>query len=284
MADPHITVLIDNHSCREDLLCQYGLSLWLEAGGKKILVDTGNNGDFLLNGDRLGISPQDADWLAVTHGHWDHAGGVPSLLAKGGRPRILMHPDAWKPRRAVQADGSHRDIGVPWPETALEEADIFRVPILKPQQLAPGIWSTGPIPDWTGREDQSVLQVKQGDSWSNDSFADEHALVLETVEGLVVISGCSHRGVLNILRAAQLMTGEGQIHTVIGGLHLKDATAEECEELAERLTAFNLSNLWVNHCTGELAFDILKARLGSMVAWAGSGFTGRLPALKSSPV
>ena len=73
----------------------------------------------------------------------------------------------------------------------------------------------------------------------------------------------------------------GQVHTLIGGLHLKDATEEECVAIAERLAAFNMSHIWVNHCTGEQAFSILKARLGDVVCWAGGGFVGTLSPLVS---
>ena len=280
MSEDAVTVLIDNQTCRDDLHSQHGLSMWLQLGANRVLMDTGSNELFLENARQLAIPLERAELLVLSHGHWDHAGGVPAFLASGARPRIALHSTSMEARRAFAPGKPTRDIGIPWAADLLDAAGIVSVACDEPRQLFPFVWTTGTIPDRFGLSIPSELQRRQPDgSWETDHFGDEQALVLETVRGLVVVSGCSHRGLLNILAAARAVTGTDAVHAVIGGLHLKDLSAESCRELAARLRPMALRHLWVNHCTGSDAFGILREELGAMVEWAGSGFRCPLPPL-----
>ncbi len=274
------TVLLDNHSDLPGLNCSHALSQFLEAGGRRLLIDTGSDGGFLENADRLGVPVRQADLLVLTHGHWDHGNGIPFLLASGVRPTLLVHPGAWIRRRIRQEGCPERQLGLSWIRARAEEAGLAILSSDEPRELFPGVWTTGPIPDSHGSVGSPGLERQREQGWEADLFEDEQALVLATSEGLVVITGCCHRGVLNTLAAARSLTGEKRIHALIGGLHLKDCSDSEVLALAKALRPFSISHLWVNHCTGEGAFVLLRSELGDAVEWAGGGFSRALPLLQ----
>ncbi len=281
MMRSNLIVLIDNTSDRPDLHSQHGLSLWIETEDTAILVDTGQDASFLDNAAALGVDPHRANLLFVTHGHYDHTGGALALLAAGARPTVVAHPKAWEPRRSVREGETPRSIGIPWPRDLLATYGLDVLNAADSVELLPGVWNTGSIPNLTGTRPNPELQRTVGGNWEPDTFSDEHALVLRTVEGLVVVTGCCHTGLMNTLRAAQRVADTDDIYALVGGLHLHREPAAEVTALARSLETFGITHLWVNHCTGSAAFALLRERLGSRVLWAGTGFQAELPVVST---
>lgn len=274
-----LTVLIENTSNRPGLHSQHGLSLWIEAGDAAILVDSGQDAAFLSNSALLGVDLHRTDLLFLTHGHYDHTGGVPAVLSGGIRPRVVVHPRAWETRRSLRQGETPRDVGIPWPRELLTTSGLAVQEAATAVELLPGVWSTGTISNLTGHRTSPELQRARAGGWEPDMFPDEQALILRTVEGLVVVTGCCHTGVVNTLRMAQQVTGTDTIYALVGGLHLHRAPTADVAALAGSLAAFGIPHLWVNHCTGSDAFTVLRKRLGPCVAWAGTGFRAELPPL-----
>lgn len=255
-----ITTLVENSVAQSGrgLLGEHGLSFYIEAGDRRILFDTGQNLAISNNARVLGINLERLDAVVLSHGHYDHSGGLQSILASNNHFTLYGHPDVFSPK-VKKNNEQYKYIGIP-----LEKNDILRRGIAlklskEPVEIAPGVMTSGEIAlenDFEAVE--SMFFLKQGDTVVPDTLADDQALILETDNGLVVLLGCSHRGVINTLMHVTRLKGSTRIHAILGGLHLGKASDDKLAKIIGRLRGFGLQMIGVGHCTGPGAFLALS--------------------------
>lgn len=276
-----ITMLVENdalecerekESGKAQLTSEHGLSMLIEADGQRILLDTGQGPALQVNVPLLDVDLAEVDALALSHGHYDHSGGLPYALANAKRARVYCHPAVLETRYSV-VEGTARSIGIP--ETshqALEALPSGSIDwVLGPTRLSDNIGLTGPVPRLTEYEDTGGPFYLDETGWRPDPLEDDMALWIRTAAGLVVCLGCAHAGVVNTLDwIARLNPGE-RIHAVIGGLHLMNASEERIEKTAEALCALDPAVVIPCHCTGVHAAEVLARTLGERVMQGGAG-------------
>ena len=255
-----LTIVYENHAgFKKGLLGAHGFSALVEHNGRRVLVDTGTDGSVLLhNMEELGIEPSSIDFLFVTHGHYDHTGGMKALLEARTKPlKVIGHPEIFRKRIALKP--RKRDIGIPFSREELEELGAEFVLRKEPFEFAPGFWSSGEIlrRAW----DRAVGYVEKDGRLTKDPVPDDIALIVDLGNEVAVITGCGHSGVLNIAWHAEDVSGK-PVKALIGGLHLIGAKKEVLDEVAERIDA---EKLYAGHCTGIDSYAYLKAILGGRI-------------------
>jgi 7,8-dihydropterin-6-yl-methyl-4-(beta-D-ribofuranosyl)aminobenzene 5'-phosphate synthase len=247
------------------LAAEHGASFLIETKGYHVLFDTGQSGPVLLsNLAALGYAPGQIDALVISHAHDDHTGGLPGFLNEVQGIPFYAHPDHFR-ERFRKTDTGPEKVGPSMDHGSLAERVTLCLST-EPVAIVPGVWTTGEItarlePD--GRSRYHV--VRQGDSWVPDPYRDDLSVLLETDNGLVLICGCCHAGLLNTLAHVRGVFGQDPV-AVVGGIHLFHADAPTIDHIIDELQRYGPPRLWVGHCTGQRAFKTLKAAFGELVS------------------
>lgn len=258
-----ITTLVENTASGRGVRGEHGLAFWIEAGPHHVLFDTGQTADVLLhNADRLKIYLAAADTVVLSHGHYDHTGGLDEVLRQTSRPRLLLHPAALSRRFIRRLDGSVPDIGIP---AGLTEADLRQrtelVWTAQPTDAVAGLKVTGEVPRNTDYEDTGgAFYLNSACTWP-DPITDDQAVFFDTSEGTVVLLGCAHAGVINTLHYVQRLTDGQPIRAVIGGMHLAHASPERMDRTVQALRQLDVGLIAPTHCTGARSAARLWAEL-----------------------
>ena len=250
------TVLSDNRSNDSSLLTEHGLSILLQTERHKILLDTGASDVFIRNAEQLGIDLSDVDYVFISHGHSDHAGGLRYFLEHNRQAQVIVSPDAMS-GKFFSKRGNLHSITTKWPE--IDENRLILIDqtceIEEDIHVIAHIPQNHPMP----KGNQNLFVQDANGDYIHDDFRHELALY---VDGLL-FTGCAHSGLENILAACPW-----PVHTVVGGFHLLDGleTDEELAALAQRLIAnYPKTQFYTSHCTGDNVFDVLKDVMGEQL-------------------
>lgn len=245
-----LTVLMENNAL-DDLASEHGVSFWIETPGGNILFDTGASGAFAENAERLGVDLAKTDLIVLSHGHYDHVGGLKTALEICSAP-VLAGPQATHAKLTPSGDG-FRDIGMDR-EVAASLGDRLRtidsrIQILPGVEILPAAPIESPVPTDNGR-----LLRKQGETTTPDPFEEELSLLIQGRKGPVLVTGCSHRGIANIHRSAGVEVG-----AIVGGLHLLHESEQTIRAVAHEIS--DARDLWIGHCTGDPGLLLIEEEL-----------------------
>ncbi|MEJ2057096.1 MAG: MBL fold metallo-hydrolase, partial [Desulfofustis sp.] len=210
----------------------------------------------------LGLDLNRLSDLVLSHGHYDHAGGVETVLAMQSDIQVYLHQAAMQPRY-VRENGGARPVRMPpgsmqalW---SLEDDSIHW--LTQPLKITGRVGLSGPIPRHSSYEDSGGSFYYDPEAERPDPIDDDNALWLRTREGLVICVGCSHAGIVNTIEAVRAVSGESGVHTVVGGLHLLHASPERLEKTARALKSLEIQRIVACHCTGDEAYAYLQSQL-----------------------
>ena len=259
-----LTTLSENTAGRVGLLAEWGLSVLVEVDNYKVLLDTGLDISAAYNAAILGIDLSAVDRIVISHGHRDHTGGLHHVLnAMRKKIEVIAHPDIWAAKYSRTFSKQEQYAGIPFAREALENwGASFRL-TKEPVWITDNIVTTGEIPMLTEYEKiDSELFVKESGELRPDPLKDDLALIIKTEMGLIVVLGCGHRGMINTLHHARKITGVEQIHMVVGGTHLIQASREQMDLTIAELKRLGIQRIGVSHCTGLPAAAILFQEFG----------------------
>jgi 7,8-dihydropterin-6-yl-methyl-4-(beta-D-ribofuranosyl)aminobenzene 5'-phosphate synthase len=277
-----ITTLIENDVAdqRADLVAEWGLSLYIKHHEKKLLFDAGAKGALVQNAERLGVDLSHVDLVVLSHHHVDHGGGLPAFFAVNDHAKVYL-------RRPPAGEAYFRALLVVNRFVGLEDGLLDRyqdrlVYIDHFTEILPGAYIfTNIVRQHELPKGNRYLYLKQPSGYIHDSFGHELVLALRDEDGLVVFTGCSHSGAVNMIQTVAQRFPDDRIKGVVGGFHLVGipalntmaASKAEMTGLARTMLELPVDAYWTGHCTGQKAYAALKPVLGDKLAEIHTGTT-----------
>ena len=264
-----MTALVDNTAVFP-FLCEWGLSILIEADKTKILLDTGSSDMFAKNAEQLGIDLSGVKLGVLSHAHYDHSDGMDAFFSLNETAPFLVREGSCENCFGLK-EGAMEYIGIK--KGFLKEfQDRIRY-VSGIHEISGGIWL---IPhrtaDYSAISQRNDLYIRKNKAYYSDSFSHEQNLVFDSPAGLVVFSSCSHTGMTSILEDIRLALGRKDIYAFVGGLHLYKLTDPELNDLCDEIEQSAVDRIFTGHCTGDHAFEFLRNRLGNRIVQFYSGF------------
>jgi 7,8-dihydropterin-6-yl-methyl-4-(beta-D-ribofuranosyl)aminobenzene 5'-phosphate synthase len=248
-----ITVVVENTARKPGLLAEHGLSFLIEVNGEKVLFDTGQGLALKHNAEIMDLRLGEVKTVVLSHGHYDHSGGLATALSMMNHPAVYAHPSVTEPKFVCYQNMKSRAIGMPEADQKALSENAEWIHTTEPIKLPGGLRLTGPIPRETGFENAGGPFFLNEEGTELDWLDDDQAAFFETKNGTVVILGCAHAGVINTLRHIRRLTNKQPIHTVIGGMHLHSASNDRMKKTIKALRKLDIGCMFLCHCTGFAA-------------------------------
>ena len=274
MAQTQITVIVDDLAGGRVPLAEHGLSMLIEKQGFRLLFDTGQGQAFRENARTLGMAFDSLDALALSHGHDDHTGNVAALLKAGFKGKVYFHPDVLRPRFSVRAGNSVTSIGFHQDGVALLEAPtVEKVVGRKLTRVGDGVMLTGEIERKTDFEDTGGRFYLDSECTVLDELLDDQSLILDVDDGIAIVAGCAHSGIVNVLRATRALYSEAPIRAVVGGIHLVNADPQRIAKTVNAFEEIAVERVILGHCTGFAGLRAFSEAFGDRFSLLCSGAT-----------
>ncbi|MHA1505982.1 MAG: MBL fold metallo-hydrolase [Candidatus Asgardarchaeia archaeon] len=281
-----VIVLADDYAGYEmrGLLGQHGLSVYLEVKDShdkvwKLLLDTGQHGESIINNAHLlGLKLDEIGSIVLSHNHYDHTGGLLDIIKLREKVFVVAHPDVFKPSISIKGDNVRLDIGIPYTMEEMRENGAKFLLLKSPLEVAPGVYFLGEI-----ERDPDFFTPLKSNYTIEEGILKPHKLLDDTAVavkvdgfGTVVVTGCSHSGIVNIVRKAEEVT-KSEVHAVIGGFHLLSAKKDFIEKTINALKDMGVKEVHTGHCTGLLAEYMFLSEYKDNFKKIHSGYTVKYP-------
>jgi 7,8-dihydropterin-6-yl-methyl-4-(beta-D-ribofuranosyl)aminobenzene 5'-phosphate synthase len=271
-----LTILCENSvGVPFGVIGEHGFACYVETDNRNYLFDTGQGFGIIQNSLALKKDLREIAAIMISHGHYDHTGGLPAVLQVRGPVDVYGHPDIFMDR-IWSAEGSTRYIGIPHSRRYLESLGArFR---LETGMVAvgPGVFLSGEVPRVSAFEkgDAKMTAVADdGEKFHPDPLKDDLSLIVDSDKGLIIVLGCAHAGVINIIEYALKKTRQKKIFAIIGGTHLGFASDEQFDETLKVIERYNIERIGVSHCTGLPRASMLHAKLKDRFFFGSVGST-----------
>lgn len=270
-----ITVAMDNTvpiSSKRPFLGEHGFSLLIEHEGQRILLDAGQSSAIINNLSLLGVTANSIDMAVISHGHYDHIGGLYHVLSHARKKMpVYAHPDIFASRFSTAGD-VRQYVGVPYTQDQLTGLGAEWKLNKRPNKLMENLWLSGQVPHVTQYEKGDARLVLQHDGCDcQDEIEDDMSLYYLKGTDLIVVGGCTHSGLVNTVRHGFEVTGATRLAGWIGGTHLGPVSTQQQEQTIDALAEWNPDFVAANHCTG---FPMMAALYGRFGAKYISAFVG----------